>query len=298
MSTSCLVLLALSGQLIETERQPTEWERTAIDSRKAIMSSHVVYTVNTTSNGEPRRDHVEAWCDGVQMRADHSYDNVLVFGVESPTEPRKIGNPMRIFCSESQYAVFHPDDLDVLVRVGRADEIPEPHVMHLVDPRYFGLSAFRPLIADEYQKYVNRPIGETIEETTEMLDDVLHHRIQVRVRYEPEVTYTMWLCPERDSLPTQIVQRGTYEDRLEVVWKEWDGVWFPERLERMRLNSAREEESRMVVSFESAEFNIDIDSQVFTLAGLEMPIGHPIDDWMERPPRYRQWDGERVVDHP
>ncbi len=164
MNAVCIVILSLSGQLIETERPPTEWERTAIESRTAIRSAHVVYTTVSEQSGETRRDHVEAWLDGVQMRADHSYDNVGRYDVESPAEPRKIGSPMRLFCSESEYAVFYPDDLDVLVRVGRADEMPEPHIMHLVDPRFFGFSAFSPLRGEGELKHVGRPIGETIEE--------------------------------------------------------------------------------------------------------------------------------------
>ncbi len=130
-----------------------------------------------------------------------------------------------------------------------------------------------------------------------MLDGVLNHRIHILARHEPDVTCTMWLCPEREGLPSRIVQKGPSEYRLDIVWKQWDGTWFPERLEQMSINPAGEESKRMVVSVEFAEFNIDIDPQVFTLSGLEMPIGQLIDNWLEEPPRAGRWDGERIVDY-
>lgn len=277
MSSSCLILLAVAGQLIETERQPTALELAAIESREAIASGHVVFSVVSDRNGDLWHDRVETWFDGDEIRTDHTYDDV---GRGPPRDPQGIGNPICVYRSVSNYAVFHPSDLDHVARFGDADEMPEAHAMHLVDPRNYGMSTTLtawPLIADPTRRLVGRPIGNTVEEATEEIEGVSHQRIRIQVRTNPEVFCTMWLCPDFDGLPMRIVVSGRTEERLETEWTRWGEVWFPKRLELVGVGRDGEVDSRKVIVVENAEFNIDIDREIFTLAGLEMPVGQVIE---------------------
>lgn len=296
MSFSCLILLAVAGQLIETERQPTTLELAAIESREAIESGHVVFSVVSDQNGDLWHDRVETWFDGDEIRTDHTYDDV---GRTPPRDPQPIGSPVCVYRSVSDYAVFHPSDLDYVARFGDADQMPEPHAMHLVDPRNYGMSTIPltawPLIVDSTRRSVGRQIGNTVEEATEEIEGVSHQRIRIQVRTNPEVFCTLWLCPNLDGLPTRIVVSGRTEERLETEWAQWGEVWFPKRLELVRVGRDGEVYSRTVTLIEAAEFNLDIDREIFTLAGLEMPVGQVVETRFADGTRSGVWDGEQVV---
>jgi hypothetical protein len=69
-------------------------------------------------------------------------------------------------------------------------------------------------------------------------------------------------------------------------------VWFPESV-TARKHRNGELMSEEVVAIRSAAFNQPVDPALFTVGGLGMPLGHPIQDLSND--LTGTWDGERVV---
>jgi hypothetical protein len=85
-------------------------------------------------------------------------------------------------------------------------------------------------------------------------------------------------------------------DSIESEMKQYDvgGVWFPEVVTYQRSVGGKIEREQ-VLTVDSAEFNVEADKKLFTLAGMNIPPATLVMGALDENGISQEWDGEKLV---
>lgn len=112
-----------------------------------------------------------------------------------------------------------------------------------------------------------------------------------------QVTDRLWVVPQRQYfIERRETTGGAHEYVLQAEAARFSGVWFPKRVHLRRLVHDQLQ-SDEVVEITAAELNVPVADEVFSLAGLEAPVGAEVVD-ARTSQSLGVWDGERVSPFP
>ena len=111
-----------------------------------------------------------------------------------------------------------------------------------------------------------------------------------------------WIAPDQHYSVIRAEREGVHPkgsrigDSIQCKLKQYEagGVWFPETVVYQRRvdGELRMEE---VTTVKEAEFNIDLNPNVFTLAGMDVPAGTSVLETPSHSDGTRMWDGSKLV---
>ncbi len=115
--------------------------------------------------------------------------------------------------------------------------------------------------------------------------------------YRPGIKARMWIAPRQSfglvRAEAELLGR-THSIQCKLRQDAASGLWFPESVvyqERLKNKVIMEE----VLTVEEAEFNVDIDADVFTMAAMDMPSGTYACEIPPNPFGGRIWNGRKLV---
>jgi hypothetical protein len=158
----------------------------------------------------------------------------------------------------------------------------------LLDWRMLGLSpfGFAELFDDDAARFGGTPV---------QYDSVVEDGLHVVTASAGDSMFRWWIDPERgwNVVRTGVWRRGQQLGDVRFALRDYDGVWFPERMERFRL-AAGDTEPSTVISILSAEFNRPYHPQRLTPADIGVEPGTNLTFQDSQLP-LDLWDGEKAV---
>lgn len=163
------------------------------------------------------------------------------------------------------------------------------------DPRQLGLNPTGFL----------RSLDETLETLT--VDPAVRFRFTSRVESglevvtaeRPEWQWRWWIDPGKQwgVVRTALYNKGVLVGKTEYILTEFDGVWFPSRVEHYKIGDGFDETSPMcVLDFTHASFNQPDHPSEVTPAHIGVEVGTWVCYLTPDDPRPAgRWDGQRVV---
>ncbi|MEZ6057918.1 MAG: hypothetical protein R3C01_14560 [Planctomycetaceae bacterium] len=216
----------------------------------------------------------------------------------------------RVFRTPQDSGSFMPGTLDGAPTVAKhfTGETPGSINSMIVDARLVGLSVGS--IATMRSNTLQHPIGGSQFEFQEPETNVVGGESCLRIygsRNEGRDEVTYWLNPRQGGEIVRALfqvhpgEKSTrsYLGEFTVQLKEWsNGFWFPE-VRVLKEYSNHRLTSVETITVVKAEFNVEIPSEEFTLAGLGVPINWVVQVESPEPPRllHGTWDGREVVPH-
>lgn len=167
-----------------------------------------------------------------------------------------------------------------------------------VDPRKIGL-----IPRDQglfYRFEPNHFLAPDDPEKVNRSPDVIDNVDVVKIEFEKgRMPVTLWIDEARGpslvaAETEQPYKGGVLRDSIAVELAQYGEFWYPGVVEYERKHDG-ELLQRSVLKVTSAEFNIDLPPNTFTLAGLGLPIGKMVREIPAPPGPVRQWDGKQLV---
>ncbi|MBX9790449.1 MAG: outer membrane lipoprotein-sorting protein [Pirellulales bacterium] len=264
-------------------------EREAVEYRRAIRSGEVIVR-RDDPNGRAAELHI--WWDGDSFRQDVSS-----------------GNGYRVVdvWHQGQYLHFSDEPSDngnkLVATVADANDRGAVGSKQPSDPRRIGMAAV------DFLNLVHYPLDEVLtnparKNTTVRQDQLAGQECTlVTITRVNGGIIRVWIAPERDfsvlRMDCEISDgRGTKSFDtvdVEVALHEPSGLWFPVHSHcRNGVNDRIDCDEDCTIQVIS--LNQPIPPEVFTFAGIGVPVGWPVSDHT-RPDIDRQlaWDGQAVV---
>lgn len=295
-----LILSFCTGALAAVEPpefSPADLEQRALDYRRhMIRSADIILQMEKetrTGSGEFREHRFEH-----HTRLEGSRIRRAVRGHGS----RTWGNWSETVLSGADYISWPGPQYGVLVAPQDEYDDAQDH-LNVYDPRALGLNLGglvdldRDGIGSVLNRRSHRPVG--VEAVRVDGADLL------RIDYETagEGHLSVWVAPSQGYGVVRMEHAFTFADgerepglrRMIADLERMEGdVWYPRSVTTEFLIDG-ERISREVVTVSEARFNIDLPESTFTLAGLNLPVGHEILDRSKGSARVLRWDGEQVV---
>ena len=327
MYTSLLILVAWSGVAqIHTAPSGEELERQILSTRLELASGRLSLLVEDV--GRERVFQCELLFDGPKRRFEiirppHSFPG-------ASGEPENFSRLETYVVNEEEY-LHHVTELrdNPKSYVAHVENLREIHELELTDPRAarrrsMYKQAFDPRIigvaTQQFGHWWNvelTSLAITPQDTERTVFDELEEESGVwklERRYASGVVSELWVNPQKGfnlirARTTGVSEHGKIVDVMSTELAQYPSghgdVWFPSSvwLHRELPNGICCE---WIVRVESAEFNRPVPSELFTLAGLDLPVGALVAlpqeqrsnqaDSIERGPRRRKWDGDSLVE--
>lgn len=276
-------------------------ERDAVQQRRQIHSGEVVVRARYRDerrfpNG--REVYLRIWWDGSSFRQDMHLGNYREVDIWTEgrylhwsDEPGTTGNKLIA-------TIAHDRDEGVVGSRQRHD------------PRRigFGPSNFLNLVNYPIDEFLGNPAR--IKTTTQKVNHDGNDCTEVAISRINGATVRAWIAPERGMNILRMVVVSAGEEELKLVdavdvsasLHEPSGIWFPTRFHYQRsagdqaVEQVKTEEEEEEGTVEIISLNEPIPPEVFTFAGVGVPIGWPVSD-RTRPDVSGPlaWDGKSAV---
>lgn len=287
-----------------------EIEDRVLAGRTAITQAHMVFESSITylkDSEERPLDIVRTfYLDGEKVRCDERrrYDQQQWF-IRQPYDPGAAYFTEKRCFSEDEFFLYSDcvsaDGKQLIVRVterGRALKIDGYRVPDLrnlgLTPDSFANSGF-----DLMERFIRAPHRENLSVSPAVEQGEECQRIQFTLR---GTFVQVWVAPSKGY--SILRHRGEFDfedthyvDDIQLNVKEHNesGIWFPVSSHYRRTeNGRRTREERLKVTIVS--LNGPLDPKLFTLAGLDIPVGERVSKQGASPLDYHLvWDGDRVI---
>lgn len=115
-------------------------------------------------------------------------------------------------------------------------------------------------------------------------------------------TKKWWLDPNRDGIPIRVAwfdKQGVLRSECRSEYNQYDGIWFPSRVEFFESRFRDGREPAEIVEIVSAEFNQSEHPRSFTLSDLGVEPGVRITRNARpgQPLEEVHWDGKQIISH-
>lgn len=287
MSVACLLLLV---QAVGTPAQVSDFETQALAARQAIRSVDLEFTseyVRSRKVGGPlddrRTNRVHVWWINDRCRVDRTRDSGDVRRESSIWTPGRFVDWAEDYVGKGR----------LVLSIREYDPNDPP-----LDPRKLGIvcsDSFN-LCMQPLDNYVTNAMRESTEETDVQLEGKPCRLITIST--PNAVVRKMWFSKdEGGSLVKITVEKdANYRMAMEVAVSQdpATSIWFPKQVkfERIEAGTLRTGEE---VRVNAVTFNQPIADRVFTIAGMNVPVGWPVYDQIDGTGEQLAWDGERVV---
>jgi hypothetical protein len=303
-----LITLSLGGVPKEFE-SAAELEEVVLEARRAIRDGSYDVTCVTTG---PKVERFEV---GVRCEFDFADDDRLRFEWSQPA-PKLIaaGKPLtvvsnggksftRIIVAGNRLLQWSPDEFSEPTSLAATVRSFGAHGERIFDPRVLGTSAES--FGHVWRCKLNHlvPSGEQRLLVTPVTKDTIAGRPVLKVEVaDDRVCTTFCVSPEENYSIVYFEVAATIDGKTmisSIACKnkhcEPANVWFPETIDYSRkLDGQLLFEER--ISIRDAKFNVGVDSESFTVAGLGLRNGTSVLD-MSLPDVdvQQEWDGKKLV---
>ncbi|MBX9790447.1 MAG: hypothetical protein K2Y37_16125 [Pirellulales bacterium] len=263
-------------------------ERQAVEYRRGIRSGEVVVKCDYHNS---RAAELHIWWDGDSFRQD------VLLGDRRKVDVWHEGKYLR-FSDE-----LGDNGTKTRATVAFANDRGQVGIAEPNDPRRVGMAT------DDFLNLVHSPIDEFLanpaRKNTELRPEALAGRecMLVTITRLNGASVRAWIDPQRG--PSVLRMEVEFKDasrwlrntiELEVAVDKPSGLWFPVKCHYERKSSRPREERTEDCTIQVISLNQPIPPEVFTFAGIGVPVGWPVSD-RTRPDIDRQlaWDGQAVV---
>lgn len=310
MMTRCSLLVALVSCLATSHASEiAAIEDRVLAGRLAIRQAHMVFksSIIRWENGEDRPlDIVRTiYLDGEKLRCDErrQYDQQPWF-IRQPYDPKATYFTEKRCFSDDEFFLYsdvvYADDERLVVRVTERERALKIDGYRVPDLRNLGLTAdtFGNSGFDPMEMFIRAPQREELSVSSAVEQGEECQRIQFVLR---GTLVQLWLAP---SMGYSILRHraefdleGTYyvdDIQLNVAEHKKSGIWFPMSSHYRRTeNGRRTREERLKVTIVS--LNEPLNSKLFTLAALDIPVGSRVLKHGASPLDHFVWDGDKVT---
>ncbi len=307
--------LTMSGSAViadeggHTSGEAGRLETLALEARLALNSGDLAYSVTREQHGKLRHKRIyQVRFDGDKIRNDVQMALPRTFpGGASSGDPADLYK----FVFTATECIFQTEVLNdgqritpILARLGtpEGERTLESQVVYRVDPRKIGI------VVEDIASLHDNPLDEILTSADRMnitLTTVeLEGRFVQRVDYERQSGQHVSILIDpsqghsvvRASIKDSTDEPPNHEERISCVVEEFQpGIWYPRMVDYEDVRSGKVGD-RAILRVDQATFNERIDPAIFTLAGMNIPVGVHV---QEEPPwegrRMRIWDGKELV---
>jgi len=274
------VVVSLAGTFVAASLAmdtPAEVDNLAIESRAQIRSGHVTLEIDGQSNGRSYSIHCETWFDGPKLRCDVTDGEAQALRGDTPLG--SVSSSV-VLTGDQVIRVDHRTPKDGGAYVITLDDFPADGdraklIECPIDPRLLGMIPLDITMASMHFTGRDFVGGEGASD----------HRVETSqlghaVRHESsDVIREYLVIPEKGHAVERIASRHTSSAGIiadeavsELAVFGTQAVWFPRLVDYKRHEGDLITRSE-IVRVTDAEFNVDIPSEVFTLAGMKAPVG-------------------------
>jgi hypothetical protein len=286
-------------------------EKQVLEYRRSIQRGHIVFKQKTFKNTiyESHFDRVTTiWFDGKKLRND----DLLRYTDEPKDTPLHREVKCRN-CEKNGYWVDYIDKKspqgELAVSMTDMTANPLPEVFNLIHPRCLGMApeSFPNLTASRahLESYVARSdrrntsiqrvswkdrecvqISYQLPTDADYADNA-HVRIWISLHQGPSV-----VCIEAEA----DVHGKHYADTVESDLRQFmpSGLWYPQAVVYERLIDGKSVEKE-VTEVQLLALNEPVPLEIFTLAGMELPVDKPVSVVDKKEGRLLYWNGEKLV---
>ena len=286
-----------------------EIEDRVLAGRLAITRAHMVFESSITywKDGEERPlDIVRTfYLDGEKVRCDERrrYDQQKWF-LRQPYDPGATYFTEKRCFSEDEFFLYSDrvsaNGKQLVVRVTERERALKIDGYRVPDLRNLGLTpdSFANSGFDLMERLIRAPHREKLSVSPAVEQGEQCQRIQFTLR---GTFAQVWVAPSKGCSILRRRAEFNFEDthyvddiQLNVKEHNESGIWFPVSSHYRRTeNGRRTKEERLKVTIIS--LNENLDPKLFTLAGLDIPVGRRVSKHGASPLDYLVWDGDRVI---
>jgi len=286
-------------------------EQDVLKYRHNLHRGHAIIEVTRIDGGRKKFSRIEAFFDGSKVRT-----NVLqTLRHTLPDGESKESRDLYKYAFTPEENLFHTDfqtkpgepvaayrDDVKLLNSETGHRVRKMNLTYRIDPRKLGIvpGDLGSLHSRGIQDILNRPDRKLINSkeinagghSTWMHEYQLNNGIKLKLEISPEHGPSVMAAELKFLSP----RGATIIDRIDNILTQYgpDRIWFPESIRYFRsVNGVKGSESEFRIL--EAQFNINIDPELFTLAGMDIPKGTMVIlDPPDKEGRTFFWDGTQL----